>query len=114
LQRQICFFLAELVCAVTYFVGAKNFSNSKFLKPVLPVTSRFVIANHFRRHAILKLLGIELISELALSIPVYFYLNFFQAFFQDWLSYMREVLNNIRKIYHLIFLQEPYDVRLGS
>lgn len=27
---------------------------------------------------------------------------------------MREVLNNIRKIYHLIFLQEPYDVRLGS
>ena len=27
---------------------------------------------------------------------------------------MREVLNYIRKIYHLIFLEEPNDVRLGS
>ena len=78
------------------------------------MTSWFVIANHLRRHAILKLLGIELISELTLSIPVYLYLNFFQAFLQDRLSNMWEVLNYIRKIYHLIFLEEPNDVRLGS
>ncbi len=78
------------------------------------MTSRFVIANHLRRHAILKFLSIELISELALSIPINFDLNFLQTFFQDRLSNMREVLHNVRKIYHLIFLEKPNDVRFGS
>ena len=78
------------------------------------MTSRFVIANHFRRHAILKFLSIELISELALAIPINFDLNLLQTFLQDRLPNMREVLHNVRKIYHLIFLQKPNDVRLGS
>jgi len=95
LQCQISFFLAEFVGAITYFVSTENFNYSKLLKPVLPMTSRLIVANHLRCHAVLELLRVKLISEFALSIAIYLYLNFFQTFLQDRLPNMREILNNI-------------------
>ena len=59
------------------------------------MTSRLIIANHLRRHAVLELLHVKFVIEFALSVTVYLYLNFLQAFLQDRLANMREVLHNI-------------------